>query len=53
MILNLYALGKSSNGTDDSPYSWTEEPFHPYTDRYKEASVCRNSEEAIPAKNLV
>lgn len=48
-----FCTGISSNGSDDSPYSWTEKPFHPYTDRYKNAPVCRTIPRSKAATNLV
>jgi len=48
-----FYTGISSNGSDDSPYSWTEKPFHPYTDRYKNAPVCQTSPQLEMATNLV
>ncbi|XP_015596110.1 iduronate 2-sulfatase [Cephus cinctus] len=54
-IGKIFHPGISSNGSDDYPYSWSREPFHPYTNRYKDAPVCSrngsNSTEA--ARNLV
>ncbi|XP_785170.4 iduronate 2-sulfatase [Strongylocentrotus purpuratus] len=34
--------GKASNGTDDYPYSWSVEAWHPPTQEYKRAKVCKN-----------
>ncbi|XP_048512115.1 iduronate 2-sulfatase isoform X2 [Athalia rosae] len=47
------SVGKSSNGSDDFPYSWSEKPFHPFTDRYKNAPVCRVTDTSPPACNIV
>ncbi|TGZ50219.1 Uncharacterized protein DBV15_11577 [Temnothorax longispinosus] len=52
-IGKVFHPGISSNGSDDSPYSWTEKPFHPYTDRYKNAPVCRTSSQSEAATNLI
>lgn len=49
----IFIIGISSNGSDDSPYSWTEKPFHPYTDRYKNAPVCKTSPQSETATNIV
>lgn len=46
-------LGISSNYTDDSPYSWTDSSFHPYTNRFKNAPVCQSTSESKPDTNLV
>ncbi|XP_043469979.1 iduronate 2-sulfatase isoform X2 [Leptopilina heterotoma] len=51
-IGKVFHPGISSNGSDDSPFSWTEKPFHPFTDRYKDAPVCQNSKNKS-ARNLV
>ncbi|XP_031783262.1 iduronate 2-sulfatase isoform X2 [Nasonia vitripennis] len=48
----VFHPGASSNGNDDSPYSWSEKPFHPQTDRYKDAPVC-GTRSSSPASNLV
>ncbi|CAL1529967.1 unnamed protein product [Lymnaea stagnalis] len=34
----------ASNFSDDSPYSWTNTPYHPSTEKYKMAKVCPNSD---------
>ncbi|XP_018359346.1 PREDICTED: iduronate 2-sulfatase isoform X2 [Trachymyrmex cornetzi] len=52
-IGKVFHPGISSNGSDDSPYSWTEKPFHPYTDRYKNAPVCRMVPQSKAATNLI
>ncbi|KAM0736100.1 Iduronate 2-sulfatase [Formica fusca] len=52
-IGKVFHPGISSNGSDDSPYSWTEKPFHPYTDRYKNAPVCKRSPQSEAATNIV
>ncbi|XP_072755014.1 iduronate 2-sulfatase isoform X2 [Anoplolepis gracilipes] len=52
-IGKVFHPGISSNGSDDSPYSWTEKPFHPYTDRYKNAPVCKTSPQSEAATNIV
>ncbi|XP_020296047.1 iduronate 2-sulfatase isoform X2 [Pseudomyrmex gracilis] len=49
----VFHPGVSSNGSDDSPYSWTEKPFHPYTDRYKNAPVCKTNPQSEAATNLM
>ncbi|XP_031833047.1 iduronate 2-sulfatase [Nomia melanderi] len=52
-IGKVFHPGISSNHSDDSPYSWTEVPFHPYTERYKDAPVCQTSQKIPPAQNLI
>ncbi|XP_015434051.1 PREDICTED: iduronate 2-sulfatase [Dufourea novaeangliae] len=52
-IGKVFHPGISSNNSDDSPYSWTEVPFHPYTERYKDAPVCQTNLRTLPAQNLV
>lgn len=52
-IGKVFHPGISSNGSDDSPFSWTEKPFHPFTNRYKDASVCHENVHESPMKNLV
>ncbi|KAI4502264.1 hypothetical protein M0802_002946 [Mischocyttarus mexicanus] len=52
-IGKIFHPGKSSNYSDDSPYSWSEKPFHPYTNRYKDAPVCKLTKNSHPAENLV
>ncbi|XP_041458841.1 iduronate 2-sulfatase-like isoform X2 [Lytechinus variegatus] len=41
-IGKVFHNGKASNGTDDYPYSWSVEPWHPPTQKYKRAKVCKN-----------
>ncbi|XP_018348334.1 PREDICTED: iduronate 2-sulfatase isoform X2 [Trachymyrmex septentrionalis] len=52
-IGKVFHPGISSNRSDDSPYSWTEKPFHPYTDRYKNAPICRMVPQSKAATNLI
>ncbi|XP_054008489.1 iduronate 2-sulfatase isoform X1 [Hylaeus anthracinus] len=52
-IGKVFHPGISSNYSDDSPYSWTEIPFHPYTERYKDAPVCQPNLRLLPAQNLI
>ena len=35
----VYFTGKSSNKTDDYPYSWSVPAYHPPTQQYKMAKV--------------
>ncbi|XP_069749590.1 iduronate 2-sulfatase isoform X2 [Narcine bancroftii] len=37
----VFHPGIVSNHTDDYPYSWSIPPFHPSTQKYKNAKVCR------------
>ena len=36
----FFFLGISSGFTDDYPYSWSEPPWHPPSDIFKDAPVC-------------
>lgn len=44
--------GLSSNFSDDQPYSWSEPPYHPPTEVYKEAKVCVGDDGRL-GRNLV
>ncbi|XP_011502081.1 PREDICTED: iduronate 2-sulfatase isoform X2 [Ceratosolen solmsi marchali] len=48
----VFHPGASSNYSDDSPYSWSRTPFHPRTDRFKDAPVC-SGQRSPPARNLI
>ncbi|XP_076240049.1 iduronate 2-sulfatase isoform X2 [Calliopsis andreniformis] len=52
-IGKVFHPGISSNNSDDSPYSWTEVPYHPFTERYKDAPVCQTNSRMPPSQNLV
>ncbi|XP_074096078.1 iduronate 2-sulfatase [Cotesia typhae] len=53
-IGKIFHPGISSNYSDDSPYSWTDVPFHPLTDKYKNTPVCfNNNVSGLLARNLV
>ncbi|CAG9819697.1 unnamed protein product [Phaedon cochleariae] len=39
-IGKVFHPGKSSNFTDDYPYSWTTRTFHPKTEKYMNEKVC-------------
>uniref|UniRef100_UPI00358F140C iduronate 2-sulfatase n=1 Tax=Myxine glutinosa TaxID=7769 RepID=UPI00358F140C len=39
----VFHPGIASNHTDDYPYSWTKKPYHPSTQKYKNAKVCRDA----------
>ncbi|XP_033186851.1 iduronate 2-sulfatase isoform X2 [Bombus vancouverensis nearcticus] len=49
----VFHPGISSNNSDDSPYSWSETPFHPFTERYKDAPMCQTNMQMLPAQNLL
>ncbi|XP_015110723.1 iduronate 2-sulfatase [Diachasma alloeum] len=49
----VFHPGVSSNNSDDSPYSWSREAFHPYTNRYKDTPLCTSNDDRLPARNLV
>ncbi|RVE43119.1 hypothetical protein evm_012235 [Chilo suppressalis] len=38
----IFHPGLSSNFTDDYPYSWSFQPYHPPTEIYKDAPVCED-----------
>ncbi|CAG5134083.1 unnamed protein product [Candidula unifasciata] len=38
----VFHPGIASNRSDDSPYSWTNTPYHPPTQAYKNSKVCPN-----------
>ncbi|CAD1479234.1 unnamed protein product [Heterotrigona itama] len=52
-IGKVFHPGISSNNSDDNPYSWSETPFHPFTERYKDAPICQTNEQLLPARNLL
>lgn len=47
----VFHPGISSNFDDDTKFSWSDKPFHPKTEKYKESKVCPS--ENGPAKNLI
>lgn len=53
-----YSVGKvfhpgiSSNFTDDAKFSWSKTPYHPPTEKYKEAKVCVTRNGSL-ARNLL
>ncbi|XP_050363000.1 iduronate 2-sulfatase [Nymphalis io] len=49
----IFHPGISSNFTDDFPYSWSEKPFHPPSEKYKDAAVCKNKHTNELQKNLL
>lgn len=51
IIISFYAPGKSSNFTDDQPYSWSCNPYHPPTEKYKDSPVC--GQDITKRSNLV
>ena len=36
----VFHPGVSSNHSDDQPYSWSQPPYHPPTQQYKNSPVC-------------
>lgn len=38
----VFHPGLSSNYTDDYPHSWSHYPYHPPTELYKDAAVCKD-----------
>lgn len=51
-IGKVFHPGISSNNTDDAPYSWSDTPYHPSTEQYKNAKVCLTRENTR-AHNLI
>lgn len=51
-IGKVFHPGAASNWNDDMPYSWSKTPYHPPTEKYKEAHVCGNESSKL-ARNLV
>ncbi|XP_059059979.1 iduronate 2-sulfatase isoform X2 [Achroia grisella] len=49
----VFHPGASSNFTDDYPLSWSNVPYHPPTEVYKDAAVCKDRETLRYQKNLV
>ncbi|XP_026326574.1 iduronate 2-sulfatase [Hyposmocoma kahamanoa] len=49
----IFHPGISSNYTDDYPYSWSEQPYHPPTLKYKNAPVCPDRQLKKRKRNLV
>lgn len=51
-IGKVFHPGISSNFTDDAKYSWSKTPYHPPTEKYKEAKVCPTESGGF-ARNLL
>lgn len=51
-IGKIFHPGKSSNFTDDYPYSWSNQTFHPSTEAYMNAAICYDSS-MTPHRNLL
>ena len=51
----FFCQGASCNWNDDSPYSWSERPFHPESEEFKDAPVCIDDQKPgiKAASNLV
>ncbi|KAL0272037.1 UNVERIFIED_CONTAM: hypothetical protein PYX00_005164 [Menopon gallinae] len=43
-IGKVFHPGESSNFTDDYPYSWSCPPWHPPSEKFKDAPVCLNKD---------
>ncbi|RUS75336.1 hypothetical protein EGW08_016903 [Elysia chlorotica] len=43
----VFHPGRASNFSDDSPYSWTNKPYHPSTFQYKMSKVCPNKDGSL------
>ncbi|KAK9875807.1 hypothetical protein WA026_009593 [Henosepilachna vigintioctopunctata] len=51
-IGKVFHPGISSNFSDDMPYSWSNKPFHPKTEAFKDAKVCINPDGSL-GRNLL
>ncbi|XP_049808034.1 iduronate 2-sulfatase [Schistocerca nitens] len=51
-IGKIFHPGISSNYSDDQPYSWSEEPFHPPTEQYRDSPVCHGTSGQL-GRNLI
>ena len=38
----MFHPGIASNHSDDQPFSWTDKPYHPPTEKFKNAPVCHD-----------
>lgn len=52
-IGKVFHPGSSSNFTDDFPYSWSKEAFHPKSAKYLNAPVCIDEETGDEYENLL
>ncbi|ENN74397.1 hypothetical protein D910_12210, partial [Dendroctonus ponderosae] len=48
----VFHPGISSNFSDDQPYSWSQTPFHPKSEAFKNAKVCLNPDGSL-GMNLI
>jgi iduronate 2-sulfatase len=49
----IFHPGISSNFTDDYPLSWSDQPYHPPTEKYKDAPVCIDTVTKRLQRNLI
>lgn len=49
----VFHPGQSSNYTDDYPHSWSHYPYHPQTEIYKDAAVCKDHFTNTLESNLI
>lgn len=49
----VFHPGKSSNFTDDYPYSWSHWPYHPPTERFMNDAVCTDKVTKHHQRNLI
>lgn len=52
-IGKVFHPGKSSNFTDDFPYSWSSQPYHPSTQIYKDSKTCVDETTGFLEDNLI
>ena len=43
----VFHPGVASNHSDDQPYSWSDTPYHPPTQQYKNAPVCDDHDDTM------
>ncbi|XP_052127808.1 iduronate 2-sulfatase isoform X2 [Frankliniella occidentalis] len=52
-IGKVFHPGKCSNFVDDQPFSWSAQPFHPKTEKFKNAPVCPSVSGSGPSVSIV
>ncbi|XP_063823610.1 iduronate 2-sulfatase [Ostrinia nubilalis] len=49
----VFHPGRSSNFSDDYPYSWSHYPYHPPTDKFKDRAVCWDASTKKFQRNII
>ncbi|CAG0917364.1 unnamed protein product [Notodromas monacha] len=49
----IFHPGISSNFSDDYPHSWSQKPFHPKSEEFKDAKVCSSLDDEKLHRNIV